>query len=98
MTEERWDNIQMCYEDIKEYCDDILDRRMCRSELENIISAIEKVNDHIYNICESDYSDCSFDMPAGYDDILEMLPDGSNLSVEEMDRLKAHIESWKRGE
>lgn len=97
MIKERWHNIEMCYEDIKGYCNDILKSSMRRDELKEIVNAIKSVNDTIYTVCETDYCDRSFDIPAGYDEILEMLPDGSGLSVEEMDRLKAHIEDWKRG-
>lgn len=97
MIKERWHNIEMCCEDIEGYCNDILDRRMRRDELVAMVNDIKSVNDTIYTVCEADYCDHSSDIPDGYGEILEMLPDGSGLSIEETDRLKAHIEDWKRG-
>ena len=97
MIKEHWRNIEMCYDDINGYCNDILETRMRRAELVAIVNAIKCVNDTIYTVCEADYCSYSSDVASGYSEILEMLPDGNGLSIEEMDRLKAHIEDWKRG-
>lgn len=97
MIKEHWRNIEMCYESIEGYCNDILERSMRRNELTEIVNDIKSVNDTIYTVCEADYCGHSSSIPDGYDEILKMLPDGSGLSIEEMNRLKTHIEDWKRG-
>lgn len=99
MKRENWDRAQMILEDIV-------------SELEAIESAIpakyydsittnlgniQIYADSMYSLCEDDYCDSRYIELTGYDEMLEMLPDGSNLSLGDMQRLIDHIEQWKRG-
>ena len=69
------------------YCGNV---RSCTKNLRKLIDAM-------YWLCESDYCDSHEPELTGYDEVLEMLPDGSNLSPADMQRLIEHIEQWKRG-
>lgn len=99
MKRENWDRAQMILEDIV-------------SELEAIESAIpaqyydsittnlgniQIYADSMYSLCEDDYCDSRDIELTGYDEMLGMLPDGSNLSLYDMQRLIDHIEQWKKG-
>jgi hypothetical protein len=64
-----------------------------------MVSNLRQYLDMMYTICEEDYCDDSTDdLPHGYEEVWHMLPDGNGLSVADMNRLKEHIEAWKRGE
>jgi hypothetical protein len=66
---------------------------------ETMVSNIRQYLDTMYTVCEEDYCDDSTDdLPHGYEEVWPMLPDGNGLSVGDMNRLKEHIEAWKRGE
>lgn len=95
MTKEHWDIVQSELENINCECEDIRNGGNIKACLTNIGYSV----DAIYAACEEDYCDDSTDeLPHGYEEIWPMLPDGNTLSVGDMNRLKDHIEAWKRGE
>lgn len=95
MTKEHWDIVQSELENIKCECNDIKDGGNIKDCITNICYSM----DAIYVACEEDYCDDSTDeLPHGYEEIWPMFPDGNMLSVGDMNRLKEHIEAWKRGE
>lgn len=94
MTNDNWHKIQMYCEGIESECQDLLDS----GEIEIAVSNIRTCKDDIYSVCESDYCDDSTDdLPHGYEEVWPMLPDGNELSVGDMNRLKEHIQAWKEG-
>lgn len=100
MKRDNWDRAQMLLEDIVselETIESILPTKYytsIRTNLENI----QIYTDSMYSLCENDYCDSSDIELTGYDEMLEMLPNGSNLSLDDMQRLISHIEQWKRGQ
>lgn len=99
MKRENWDRAQMILEDIVselETIESILPTKYYDSIITNLAN-IQTYADSMYSLCENDYCDSSDIELTGYDEMLEMLPDGSNLSLDDMQRLIDHIEQWKRG-
>lgn len=72
-------------------------KRLCQLliNIKNECENIKYNNDIIYTTCESDYCDDCSEAPSGYDDIFKLLPNGSKLSVAEVDALVEHINNWK---
>lgn len=96
MTREHWHQMEQLLEDARTDIDTIADDCDCDQVL---VSNIRQYLDTMYSVCETDYCDDSTDdLPFGYEEIWPMLPDGNGLSVGDMNRLKEHIEAWKRGE
>ena len=107
MTEQNWELVQGSLESlnesvsmIEEHLTEIKSFRLGKRVLE-LVSAIESecenvktYSDAVYNDCESDYCD-EESMPSGYDEVLDLLPDGDKLSVAEMQSLIEHINQWK---
>lgn len=94
MTREHWHQMEQLLEDARTDIDEIAD-----TVDERFVSNIRQYLDSMYSVCEEDYCDDSTDdLPYGYEEVWPMLPDGNNLSVGDMNRLKEHIEAWKRGE
>ena len=94
MTKDNWLKIQMLCEGIESECQDLLDS----GEIELAVSNLRTCKDDIYCVCEGDYCDDSTDdLPHGYEEIWDMLPDGNKLSAGDIIRLKEHIEAWKEG-
>lgn len=94
MTKDNWRKIEMLCEDIESECKDLL----YSGDIGTAVNNIRAYNDAIYSTCESDYCDDSTDdLPHGYEEIWDMLPDGNKLSAGDIIRLKEHIEAWKEG-
>ena len=94
MTKEHWNRMEQLLEDARTDIDESAD-----TIDETLVSNLRQYLDTMYTVCEEDYCDDSTDdLPHGYEDVWPMLPDGNDLSVGDMDRLKEHIEAWKRGE
>lgn len=97
MTEEHWKQMERLLEDALTDFDKIADAVELNDEA--LVFNIRQYLDTMYAVCENDYCDDSTDdLPFGYEEIWPMLPDGNSLSVGDMNRLKEHIEAWKRGE
>jgi hypothetical protein len=94
MTREHWHEMKQLLEDARTDIDEIADT-VHRSGTQALVSNIRQYLDDMYTICERD---CTDDLPQGYEEVWPMLPDGDGLSVGDMNRLKEHIEAWKRGE
>ena len=99
MTREHWHQMEQLLEDTKTDINEIADTVPRNKNVMAMVSNIRGYLDTIYTVCEEDYCDDSTnELPHGYEEIWPMLPDGNDLSVGDMDRLKEHIEAWKRGE
>ena len=98
MTREHWKQVEQLLEDAMEDVNEIADT-VHKSDTQALVSNIRSYLEMMYIMCENDYCDDSTDdLPFGYEEIWSMLPDGNGLSVGDMNRLKEHIEAWKRGE
>ena len=96
MTKEHWEEMEALLEDACTDIDEIADKDILDKAT---ISNLRQYLDTMYAVCEEDYCDDSTDeLPHGYEEVWPMLPDGNSLSVGDMNRLKEHIEAWKRGE
>ena len=96
MTREHWHEMERLLEDARADIDEIADKDILDKAT---ISNLRQYLDTMYAVCEEDYCDDSTDeLPQGYEEVWPMLPDGNSLSVGDMNRLKEHIEAWKRGE
>ena len=94
MTREHWHQMEQLLEDTRADVDESAD-----TIDETLVSNLRQYLDTMYTVCEEDYCDDSTDdLPHGYEDVWPMLPNDNDLSVGDMDRLKEHIEAWKRGE
>lgn len=94
MTKEHWNRMEQLLEDARTDIDESAD-----TIDETLVSNLRQYLDTMYTVCEEDYCDDSTDdLPHGYEDVWPMLPNGNDLSVGDMNRLKEHIEAWKRGE
>lgn len=99
MTTEHWDNIQDILEDINSDIETIAETVPRNDTVRAMVSNIYQYTNTLYSVCEDDYcNDSTDDLPHGYEEIWPMLPNGNNLSVGDMNRLKAYIEAWLRGE
>lgn len=96
MTREHWHQMEQLLEDAMEDVNEIADTV---PTVKALVSNLRQYLDTMYSVCEEDYCDDSTDdLPYGYEEVWPMLPDGNGLSVGDMNRLKDHIEAWKRGE
>lgn len=99
MTREHWDQMEQLLEDAQSDIDEIAETVPCNNTVEALVSNLRQYLDTMYTVCEEDYCDDSIDdLQHGYEEVWPMLPNGNNLSVDDMNRLKEHIEAWKRGE
>ena len=99
MTREHWRQMEQLLEDAQADVDEIAETVPRNNTIKALVSNLCQYLDTMYSVCEEDYCDNSTDdLPHGYEDVWPMLPDGNDLSVGDMDRLKEHIEAWKRGE
>lgn len=99
MTREHWHQMEQLLEDARTDVDDIAEEVPRNITVLSLVSNLRQYLDTMYTVCEEDYCDDSTDdLPFGYEEIWPMLPDGNGLSVGDMNRLKEHIEAWKRGE
>lgn len=99
MTREHWHQMEELLEDAQADVDEIAETVPRNDTVRAMVSNLRRYLDTMYTVCEEDYcEDSTDDLPHGYEDVWPMLPDGNDLSVGDMDRLKEHIEAWKRGE
>lgn len=99
MTREHWHQMEQLLEDARADIDEIAETVPRNDTVRAMVSNLRQYLDTMYTVCEEDYcTDSTDDLPHGYEDVWPMLPDGNDLSVGDMDRLKEHIEAWKRGE
>ena len=99
MTREHWHQMERLLEDARADIDEIAETVPRNNTVKAMVSNIRGYLDTMYTVCEEDYCDDSTDdLPHGYEDVWPMLPNGNDLSVGDMNRLKEHIEAWKRGE
>lgn len=96
MTREHWHQMEQLLEDARADVDEIAEEVLDKGRF--LVDNLRQYLDTMYTVCEEDYCDDSTDdLPHGYEEIWPMLPDGNNLSVGDMNRLKEHIEAWKQG-
>lgn len=99
MTREHWNQMEELLEDALADVNEIAETVPRNATVRAMVSNLRQYLDTMYTVCEEDYCDNSTDdLPHGYEDVWPMLPDGNDLSVGDMNRLKEHIEAWKRGE
>lgn len=99
MTREHWHKMEQLLEDAMEDVNEIAETVPRNNTVKALVSNLRQYLDTMYTVCEDDYCDDSTDdLPHGYEEVWPMLPSGNDLSVGDMDRLKEHIEAWKRGE
>lgn len=99
MKRDNWTRAQMLMEDIVAELDSFEEALPHKyyNNVRNCTKSVRELVDAMYSLCESDYCDSREPELTGYDEALEILPDGSNLSLADMQRLIEHIEQWKRG-
>lgn len=99
MTREHWHQMEQLLEDAVTDINEIADTVPRNKNVMAMVSNLRQYLDTMYTVCEEDYCDASTDdRPHGYEEVWPMLSNGNDLSVSDMNRLKEHIEAWKRGE
>lgn len=67
----------------------------CLDKAKSAVIDANKSRETAYGlVSDSYYDEC--EVPEGYEDVLEILPDGKKLSVGEMQALVAKVEEWKK--
>ena len=107
MKNEEWDDIQFLLECINSEIEELnsaLDEiKQCRLDLEAkdcvahmclAVENLEQRSDSLYGKCEASYVDAG--NLKGYEEVLELLPNGSKLSVGEVLALIDHIKTWRK--
>lgn len=111
MKNEEWDNIESLLESINSEIEDLnsalveikqyrlgLKAKDCVAHLCLVVENLEQYSDSLYGKCEASYADDDDDDDdklEGYEEVLELLPDGSKLSVGEVLALIDHIKTWR---
>lgn len=90
--------MEQLLEDAQADIDEIAETVPRNNTVKALVSNLRQYLDTMYTVCEEDYCDDSIDDLLQYEEVWPILPDGDNLSVGDMNRLKEHIEAWKRGE
>ena len=74
----------------------------CVAHLCLVVENLEQYSDSLYGKCEASYADDDddddddADKLKGYEEVLELLPNGSKLSVGEVLALIDHIKTWRK--
>ena len=73
----------------------------CVAQMGVVAKNLEQYADSLYGKCEASYADDDDDDDdddklKGYEEVLELLPDGSKLSVGEVLDLIDHIKTWRK--
>ena len=72
----------------------------CVAHLCLVVENLEQYSDSLYGKCEASYADDDDDDDAdklkGYEEVLELLPNGSKLSVGEVLAIIDHIKTWRK--
>lgn len=105
MKNEEWDGIEFLLErinsEIEELNSALVEIKQCRLGLKAkdcvahlclVVENLEQHSDSLYDKCEASYAD---DKLKGYEEVLELLPNGSKLSVGEVLALIDHIKTWR---
>lgn len=61
----------------------------CVAHLCLVVENLEQYSDSLYGKCQASYA-------KGYEEVLELLPNGSKLSVGEVLALIEHIKTWRK--
>lgn len=107
---EEWDNIEYLLERINSEIEDLnsalveikqcrlgLQAKDCVAHLCLVVENLEQHSDSLYGKCEASYADDDDDDKLkGYEEVLELLPNGSKLSVGEVLALIDHIKTWRK--
>ena len=101
MKKEEWDSIEFLLEcinsKIEELKSALVEIKQCRLGLKAkdcvahlclVVENLEQHSDSLYCKCEVSHAE-------GYEEVLELLPDGSKLSVGEVLALIDHIKTWR---
>lgn len=67
----------------------------CLDKAKSAVIDANKSREAAYGFVSDTYYEDA-DVPKGYEEVLEILPDGSKLSVGEMQALVAKVEEWKK--
>ena len=74
----------------------------CVEQMCVVVENLEQYSDSLYGKCEASYADDDDDDDddddklKGYEEVLELLPNGSKLSVGEVIALIEHIKTWRK--
>jgi len=74
----------------------------CVAHLCLVVEDLEQYSDSLYGKCEASYADDDddddddADKLKGYEEVVELLPNGSKLSVGEVLALIDHIKTWRK--
>lgn len=68
----------------------------CVREMCVVANNLKQYSDSIYSECEDDRADTYDDELDGYEEVVKLLPNGSKLSVAEVDALVEHIKTWRK--
>ena len=111
MKKEEWDSIESLLDRINykieelnsalveiKQCSLNLKAKDCVAHLCLVVEDLEQYSDSLYGKCEASYADDDDDADKlkGYEEVLELLPDGSKLSVGEVLALIDHIKTWRK--
>lgn len=111
MKNEEWDGIEFLLERINSEIEDLnsalveikqcrlgLKAKDCVAHLCLVVENLEQYSDSLYGKCEASYADDDDDADKlkGYEEVLELLPNGSKLSVGEVLALIDHITTWRK--
>lgn len=102
MKNEDWDNIESLLDrinykisELNSALDEIEQCRLdskaknCVAHLSLVVEDLEQYSDSLYGKCQANYA-------KGYEEVLELLPNGSKLSVGEVLALIEHIKTWRK--
>lgn len=111
MKNEEWDGIEFLLERINSEIEDLnsalVEIKQCRLDLKAkdcvahlclVVENLEQHSESLYGKCEASYDDDDDDDDdklKGYEEVLELLPNGSKLSVGEVLALIDHIKTWR---
>lgn len=112
MKNEEWDGIEFLLENINSEIEDLnsalVEIKQCRlgskakdcvAQMCVVAKNLEQHSDSLYGKCEASYADDDdddADKLKGYEEVLELLPNGSKLSVGEVLALIEHIKTWRK--
>lgn len=102
MKNEEWDNLESLLDRIRykisELNSALVEIKQCRLDLKAkdcvahlclVVENLEQYSDALYGKCEASYA-------KNYEEVLELLPNGSKLSVGEVLALIDHIKTWRK--
>lgn len=99
LCEDLKNSVEKCREDLQEIRGMKLGTRLGNLLLD-IDAEIDNINvaqESVYTTCEEDYCDTHSDFDfEKYEEVIALLPDGSKLSMGEVDSLVEHVKAWKK--